>query len=76
MCGNSTKYRTTYFWHKRVKRNCYNFRQMQDAGVYFVTNSVAFSMKYLELTYFRLLRGKLPSTSATQEYYICKIATT
>lgn len=35
------------------------FNEMKRAGVYFVSNDLGFDMNYLELKYYRLLRGKL-----------------
>ena len=47
------------------------FNQLQKSGLYFVTSNTAFTMKYLELCYLRLLRAK---TSPGQEAAVRNIA--
>lgn len=54
-----TIYRPNFYWENGLKMNCLSFNQMEKVGIYFVSDSVAFSFPYLELTYLRLLRGKL-----------------
>ena len=61
-CG--TALRHNFVWLGGQKINCMTFRQMQRAGVYFVTQKACFTMKYLHLCYLRILRAK---TSPGQE---------
>ena len=51
-----TTVRHNYMWNGPQKINVMSYDQMVASGVYFVTNNFAFTMKYLELQYFRLLR--------------------
>jgi hypothetical protein len=51
--------RCNFIWLDGRKINCMTFNEMLRAGVYFVSNDIGFDMNYLELTYYRLLRGKL-----------------
>ena len=48
-----------------------SFNQLLRSGLYFVTTNTAFTMKYLELCYLRLLRAK---TSPGQEAAVRSIA--
>lgn len=57
--GCISTYRTNFAYVDSVKVNTMSFKQMEEFGVYMVTNSFGFSMKYLELSYLRLLRGNL-----------------
>ena len=52
-------FRNNFYWEKGVKYNCLTFAQMLEQGLYFVSNDFAFSMDYLKMAYFTLLRGKL-----------------
>ena len=56
--------RCNFVWLGGQKINCMTFNQLQKSGLYFVTSNTAFTMKYLELCYLRLLRAK---TSPGQE---------
>ena len=57
--GCISTYRTNFAYVDSMKVNTMSFKQMEEFGVYMVTNSFGFSMKYLELSYLRLLRGNL-----------------
>ena len=57
--GCISTYRTNFAYVDSMKVNTMSFKQMEELGVYMVTNSFGFSMKYLELSYLRLLRGNL-----------------
>ena len=59
-----TTFRHNFCWLGGQKINCMTFRQMESAGVYFVTQKTCFTMKYLQLCYLRILRAK---TSPGQE---------
>jgi hypothetical protein len=52
-------HRMNYRWQGGSKLNCLTFEQMEQQGIYFVSDSYAFTMPYLHMTYLRLLRGKL-----------------
>lgn len=51
-------YRHNFVWLGGQKINCMSFNQMLSSGLYFVTSKTAFTMSYLELCYYRLLRAK------------------
>ena len=51
-------------WLGGQKINRMTFNELKSSGLYFVTTNTAFTMKYLELCYLRLLRAK---TSPGQE---------
>ena len=61
-CGSALRH--NFVWLGGQKIICMTFRQMQRAGVYFVTQKACFTMKYLHLCYLRILRAK---TSPGQE---------
>ena len=63
--------RCNFVWLGGQKINCMTFNQLQKSGLYFVTSNTAFTMKYLELCYLRLLRAK---TSPGQEAAVRNIA--
>ena len=52
-------YRANFAYVDSVKVNTMSFRQMQDMKVYMVTHGFGFTMKYLQMFYYRLLRGNL-----------------
>ena len=52
-------YRANFAYIDSTKVNTISFNDMKKAGVYLVTNNFGFTMKYLELSYLRLLRGNL-----------------
>lgn len=54
-----TVHRVNFAWSGGHKLNCLSFQQMVKEGVYFASNNVGFTMPYLEMTYYRLLRGRL-----------------
>ena len=51
-------FRHNFVWLGGQKINCMSFNEMKKTGLYFVTSKTAFTMKYLELCYLRLLRAK------------------
>ena len=59
--GNNckTNYKPTFAWVNGRKINCLSYNDYKDLGFYMVTSKTGFSMKYLELTYTRLLRANL-----------------
>jgi hypothetical protein len=64
-CGRCRLYfRHNFVWLGGQKVNRMTFHEMKASGLYFVTSNTAFTMKYLELCYLRLLRAK---TSPGQE---------
>ena len=63
--------RANFIWLGGQKVNCMSFNQLLRSGLYFVTTNTAFTMKYLELCYLRLLRAK---TSPGQEAAVRSIA--
>ena len=63
--------RCNFVWLGGQKINCMTFNQLQKSGLYFVTSNTAFTMKYLELCYLRLLRAK---TSPGQKAAVRNIA--
>ena len=52
-------YRANFAYIDSTKVNTISFNDMKKVGVYLVTNNFGFTMKYLELSYLRLLRGNL-----------------
>lgn len=52
-------YRANFARIDGVKINTLSFHEMHKMKVYMVTNSFGFTMKYLQMCYFRLLRGNL-----------------
>ena len=52
-------YRATFAYIDSVKVNTMSLRELEDMKVYMVTNGFGFTMKYLQMCYFRLLRGNL-----------------
>ena len=55
-CG--ARHRPNFFWTEGTKFNCLTFNQIKGQGVYFVTNTLGFSVKYLEFTYERFMRAR------------------
>lgn len=66
-------FRHNFVWLGGQKVNCMSFNEMKMTGLYFVTSKAAFTMKYLELCYLRLLRAK---TSPGQEAAVRRIVHT
>ena len=58
MC-NANSYRMNYAYVDSVKINTMTFKELENIGVYMVTNGFGFTMKYLQLSYYRLLRANL-----------------
>ena len=56
--------RQNFVWLGGQKINCLTFNEMVASGLYFVSSKTAFTMKYLELCYYRLMRAR---TSPGQE---------
>lgn len=52
-------YRVNFAYVDSVKVNTMTFKELETLGVYMVTNGFGFTMKYLQLSYYRLLRGNL-----------------
>lgn len=52
-------YRANFAYIDSTKVNTMSFRQLEEMGVYMVTNNFGFTMKYLQMSLFRLLRGNL-----------------
>ena len=52
-------YRANFAYVDSVKVSTMSFRQMQDMKVYMVTHGFGLTMKYLQMCYYRLLRGNL-----------------
>jgi hypothetical protein len=60
VCSNHchSTVRCNLLYVKGGKQNCMTFNQMAAQGAYFVTDKTAFTMKYLELCYLRLMRAR------------------
>ena len=57
--GCRTTHRGNFAYEDGVKVNALSFQQLHAFGVYMVTGSFGFSIKYLELSLLRFLRGNL-----------------
>ena len=56
-CRNTTRYNLVTVGKETL--NCMSLDEMKQCGALFITSKTAFSFSYLEMTYIRLLRGKL-----------------
>lgn len=52
-------YRVNFAYVDSVKVNTMTFKELENLGVYMVTTGFGFTVKYLQLSYYRLLRGNL-----------------